>query len=153
VLRGPQGTLFGRNTIGGAVLMSTKKPGESFGGDVKVKVGNQGLLEAFGAIDLPFSESVAAPVSLGQRERDGYVKRIYDGLDLGNEDTNSINGSLHINPTENLTFVLRADRSEADENGSPFVFAGVNERQVFPAVTSVDAGCPGATFPPPSVPA
>src|SRR5690606_34690198 len=60
---------------------------------------------------------------------------------------------LHINPTENLTFVLRADRSEADENGSPFVFAGVNERQVFPAVTSVDAGCPGATFPPPSVPA
>lgn len=153
VLRGPQGTLFGRNTIGGAVLMSTKKPGESFGGDVKVKVGNQGLLEAFGAIDLPFSDSVAARVSFGQRERDGYVKRIYDGLDLGNEDTNSINGSLHINPTENLNFVLRADRSEADENGSPFVFAGVNERQVFPAVTSVDAGCPGATFPPPSVPA
>lgn len=153
VLRGPQGTLFGRNTIGGAVLMSSKKPGDTFGGDVRLKVGDEGLREAFGAIDLPFGDSVAARISFGDRERDGYVTRIYDGLDLGNENTSSINGSLHINSIPGLTLVLRADRSESDENGSPFVFAGINENQVFPAASSVDAGCPGATFPPPSVPA
>lgn len=153
VLRGPQGTLFGRNTIGGAVLMSTKNPGDTFGGEAKVKVGDDGLQEIFGAVDLPFSETVAARVSFGSRERDGYVKRVYDGLDLGNEDTTSVNGSLHINPVDNLNFIFRADYSEANENGSPFVFAGINENQAFPAASSVDAGCPGATMSPPTVPA
>ena len=152
VLRGPQGTLFGRNTIGGAVLMSTKKPGDTFGGDAKLKIGDDGLQEIFGAIDLPMGDKVAARISFGSRERDGYVTRIYDGLDLGNEDTSSFNGSLHIKPTDSLSFVIRADHSEANENGSPFVFASINERQAFPAASSVDAGCPGATMPPPSVP-
>lgn len=152
VLRGPQGTLFGRNTIGGAVLMSTKKPGDTFGGDAKLKLGDEGLQEFFGAVDLPMGDKVAARISFGSRERDGYVERIYDGVDLGNEDTSSFNGSLHINPTDSLSFVIRADSSKANENGSPFVFAGINERQAFPAASSVDAGCPGATMPPPSVP-
>jgi len=153
VLRGPQGTLFGRNTIGGAILMSTKNPGNEYGGNVKLKVGDEGLKEVFGAVDLPFSDTVAARLSFGKRERDGYVTRIYDDLDLGNEDTSSFNGSLHISPVDQFKVVLRADYSKANENGSPFVFAGINERQVFPAASSVDAGCPGATFPPPSVPA
>ena len=119
---------------------------------LKLKIGDEGLKEFFGAVDLPMGDKVAAWISFGSRERDGYVERIYDGLDLGNEDTSSFNGSLHINATDSLSFVIRADSSKANENGSPFVFAGINERQAFPAASSVDAGCPGATMPPPSVP-
>ncbi|GAB1269428.1 TonB-dependent receptor [Aurantivibrio infirmus] len=152
VLRGPQGTLFGRNTIGGAVLLSTTAPGSEFGGKVKFGVGSDSLREFFGAVDLPFSDSVAARVSLGSRERDGYVERIFDGLDLGNEDSYTLNGSLHIDPMDGLNFVIRADYTEEEENGSPFVFAAINENGVFPAAQSVREGCPGATFPPPSVP-
>lgn len=153
VLRGPQGTLFGRNTIGGAVLMTSKAPGDEFGGTLKASVGDEGLKEFFGAVDAPFSESVAARFSFGTRERDGYVTREYDGIDLGNEDTYSVNGSLHIEAADNFSVVLRADYAKEEENGSPFVFAAINENGVFPAAASVDAGCPGATFPPPSVPA
>ena len=152
VLRGPQGTLFGRNTIGGAILLTTTAPGDKFGGEIKVGTGSDGLLEFFGAADLPFSDNIAARVSLGGRKRDGYVTRIYDGLDLGNEDSYTVKGALHLDPTESLNIVLRGDYTKEDENGSPFVFAAINETATFPAVVSVGYGCPGATFPPPHVP-
>lgn len=153
VLRGPQGTLFGRNTIGGAVLLTTAKPGDEFGGKIKVGMGEDGLKELFGAVDLPFSDSMAARISYGSRKRDGYVDRIFDGEDLGNEDTYTVNGALHWDVIEDVGVVLRADYTEEDENGSPFVFAAINENAAFPAYQSRNAGCPGATFPPPSVPA
>ncbi|WP_317930539.1 TonB-dependent receptor [Halioxenophilus sp. WMMB6] len=152
ILRGPQGTLFGRNTIGGAVILTTQKPGDEFSGKVKVGVGDEGLFETFAALDLPITDTVAARLSIGARQRDGYVERIYDGLDLGNEDSYTVNGSLFWNATDEITVALRADYTEEDENGSPFVFAAINENAAFPAYQSVTAGCPGATFPPPSVP-
>lgn len=149
VLRGPQGTLFGRNTIGGAVLLTSQTPGDEFGGKVKVGFGEDNLFEFFGAVDLPFSDSVAARVSYGSRKRDGYVERQYDGLDLGNEDSFTLNGSLHWDASDSVDVVLRADYTEEDENGSPFVFAAITEGPpaVFGVAASVDAGCPGAAFP------
>lgn len=152
VLRGPQGTLFGRNTIGGAVLLTTRAPGDEFAGDVKLGIGDEGLFEFFGGVDLPLSDGIAARISYGTRTRDGYVTRVTDGIDLGNEDSWTLNASLHMDLSDTVNLVLRADVSEADENGSPFVTAALNENAAFPAYQSVLAGCPGATFPPPSVP-
>jgi len=153
VLRGPQGTLFGRNTIGGAVLMSTTRPGNEYGGVVRVGIGEDNLYEGFVAVDLPFSDQLAARVSAGVRQRDGYVTRLFDGVDLGNEDTWSAQGSLVWNPMDTLEIVARADYASEDENGSPFVFQTINESAAFVAAASRGAGCPGATFPPPFVPA
>lgn len=146
VLRGPQGTLFGRNTIGGAVLLTTNSPGDEFGGEVKASIGDDSLFEFFGALDLPMTDALAARVSLGARQRDGYVERIYDGVDLGNEDSYTFNGSLHGDLSDTVNFVLRADYTEEDENGSPFVFAGINQSQAFPKAISVANGCPGASM-------
>ena len=67
ILRGPQGTLFGRNTIGGAVLLTTTVPGDVFGGTVRVGVGDDNLREAFGALDLPVSDTLGFRVSAGTR--------------------------------------------------------------------------------------
>src|SRR5690606_10715822 len=78
VLRGPQGTLFGRNTIGGAVLMSTARPGSEFGGVVRVRAGEDSLYEGFAAVDLPFNDQLAARLSAGVRQRDCYVTRLVD---------------------------------------------------------------------------
>ncbi|MDX9874427.1 MAG: TonB-dependent receptor [Spongiibacteraceae bacterium] len=153
VLRGPQGTLFGRNTIGGAVLMSTVTPGDEFGGTIRAGIGDDNLYELFAAVDLPLADNLAARVSLGTKQRDGYVKRIHDGIDLGDDDTTTFQASLRWEPTDALRIVLRADHTEEDENGSPFVFKAINGSQAFPAASSAGAGCPGATFPPPSVPA
>lgn len=152
ILRGPQGTLFGRNTIGGAVLLTTTLPGKEFGGTARVGLGDDNLYEGFVAVDLPLADSLAARVSVGARQRDGYVTRVYDGLDLGNENTYTLQSSLQWQPSDSLSLTLRGDYTKEDEHGSPFVFATINGTQAFPAAISRGAGCPGATFPPPSVP-
>jgi iron complex outermembrane receptor protein len=152
VLRGPQGTLFGRNTIGGAVLLTSNQPGAGAGNTIRVGTGSDSLFEAFGAFDIPLGGQFSARASAGYRRRDGYVTRLVDGVDLGDE--NSFTGQLALRwePSDALTFTLRGDYAHEDENGSPFVFLAINERATFVAASSVAAGCPGATFPPPFVP-
>jgi iron complex outermembrane receptor protein len=146
VLRGPQGTLFGRNTIGGAILISTREPGDEFGGTVRAGLGADNLLDGFLALDTPFSEAVKARFAFGIRKQDGYVTRP-DGTDLG--DTNTFTGTMKwlFTPSEKIRVRLAADYTKADENGSPLVFAAINESATFPRVASQDAGCPGVVFP------
>ncbi|AKH43099.1 iron complex outermembrane receptor protein [Altererythrobacter atlanticus] len=154
VLRGPQGTLFGRNTIGGAILVRTKEPefGE-FSGTGRFRVGEDDLYEGFAALNIPIGDTVAARVSGGFRNRDGYVIRSFDGLDLGNDNSHTFNGALRWEPSSSFELSLRGDYTKRDENGAPFVFAGINETAPVPAIVSVAAGCPGATMPFPGTPA
>jgi iron complex outermembrane recepter protein len=152
ILRGPQGTLFGRNTIGGAVLLTTTLPGQEFGGELKAGVGDDNLREGFVAVNLPVGETVAGRFSVGARKRDGYVTRIFDGVDLGDENTVTAQTSWQLKASDKLTVTLRGDYTHEDENGSPFVFAAINENQAFPAARSAGSGCPLATFPAPVLP-
>ncbi|WP_338240877.1 TonB-dependent receptor [Aurantiacibacter hainanensis] len=148
VLRGPQGTLFGRNTIGGAILVRTREPEfNEFSARGRFRVGEYDLVEGFAALNLPISDTIAARVSGGFRNRDGYVIRAFDGLDLGNEDSVTVNGALRFEPTPDFELQVRADYTKRDENGAPFVFAGINENAPVAAIVSVAAGCPGATIP------
>jgi iron complex outermembrane receptor protein len=148
VLRGPQGTLFGRNTIGGAILVRTKQPELGvWGGRARVRVGEYNLREGFAALNIPLASTLAARVSGGYRKRDGYVIRAVDGLDLGNEDGYSFNGALKWQPSSDFDLYLRGDYSKRKEHGAPFVFAGINEQAPVAAIASVGAGCPGATIP------
>lgn len=148
VLRGPQGTLFGRNTIGGAVLVRTKEPeiGE-LSGRGRFRVGADDWFEGFAALNLPIGDTAAARVSGGFRKRDGYVIRAFDGLDLGNENVTAMNAAFRWEPTAAFDISLRADYTNRDENGAPFTFAGINESAPVAAIVSVAAGCPGATIP------
>ncbi len=148
VLRGPQGTLFGRNTIGGAILVRTRKPqmGE-LGGKARFRVGQDNLYDGFGAVNVPLGEKAAGRLAGGFRKRHGYVTRASDGLELGNDDSYSLNGGLNWKPSERFDLFVRGDYSNRDENGAPFTFAGINESAPVPAIVSVAAGCPGATIP------
>jgi iron complex outermembrane receptor protein len=154
VLRGPQGTLFGRNTIGGAVLITTIDPGDEFGGEVRAELGDDNLIDALVALDVPLSDTFKTRVSVGMRKQDGYVERP-DGTDLG--DTNTFMGMVKAvwTPTEKVRATFAFDYTKSDENGSPLVFAAMNEAATFPRVASLDAGCPGLTdgaVPPPGLP-
>ncbi|PCI53407.1 MAG: TonB-dependent receptor [Alphaproteobacteria bacterium] len=148
VLRGPQGTLFGRNTIGGAILIRSKEPEfDRVKGTGKLRIGDDNLVEAFAALNVPLSDTLAVRGSVGLRKREGYVTRVFDGLDLGDDDTYTLKASLKWEPTDSFNFLLRADYTDENENGSPFVFAGINESAAVAAIVSVAAGCPGATIP------
>jgi len=154
VLRGPQGTLFGRNTIGGAILVTTVEPGDEFGGTFRGGFGSDSLIDAFAAFDAPFSDSVKSRFSVGVRQQDGYVTRA-DGSDLGDTDTWTATAKFVVEPSDTFRATLGLDYTEADENGTPLVFAAMTETAAFPRVASLDAGCPGLTdgaVPPPGLP-
>jgi len=143
VLRGPQGTLFGRNTIGGAILLTTHEPGDEFGGAVRVEAGSGQLGEFFGAIDAPFSDTVKSRFSFGIRKQDGYVIRNFDGQDLGDTNTYTATAKIKWKPSDAFSATFSLDYTKADENGTALVFAAMNEAATFPRAASFDAGCPG----------
>jgi iron complex outermembrane receptor protein len=154
VLRGPQGTLFGRNTIGGAVLITTTDPGDDVGGEFRAELGNDNLMDGQVSLDIPFSEKLKTRLSLGMRRQDGYVTRP-DGTDLGDTDTffGMFKGVWTPSDRVRATFIV--DMTSSNENGTPLVFAAINEGATFPRVASLDAGCPGLTdgaVPPPGLP-
>jgi iron complex outermembrane receptor protein len=147
ILRGPQGTLFGRNTIGGAVLLTTNQPGDDAGNTVRVGFGEDNLYEAFGAFDLPLSGNWSSRLALGMRKRDGYVTREFDGKDLGDENMATGQIALRYNPSDVFDMTLRGDYTKEDENGSPFVFRSINEAATFVGAASIAAGCPNILDP------
>ncbi len=80
VLKGPQGTLFGRNTIGGAISIVTHDPGKEFRLVGDITTGSYNLLKARGTVDLPITESLLSSVTFAVTNRQGFLKRIpYDG--------------------------------------------------------------------------
>jgi len=152
ILRGPQGTLFGKNSVGGAILLTTVEPGDEFGGTVRAGFGSDSLMDLFVAFDAPFSDTVKSRFSFGAREQDGYVTRLQTGEDLGDTSVWTATGKLVFEPSDNFRAKIQFDYTEADENGNPFVFAASTESAIFQIIASRDAGCPGATFPPPGIP-
>lgn len=76
VLKGPQGTLFGRNTIGGAISIVTRDPGEKFAARGDVTTGSFNLLQVRGSVDIPITEGLGSIFSFGVKSRDGFLERI-----------------------------------------------------------------------------
>ncbi len=82
VLKGPQGTLFGRNTIGGAISIVTHEPGDEFSFSGDVTTGSFELLQVRGTVDIPLSDSLKSSVSFSMKDSRGYMKRIaYPGFE------------------------------------------------------------------------
>lgn len=80
ILRGPQGTLFGKNTIAGAVSLTTVKPDGNFGGYITAEYGNYDLFTAKGSVNIPLIEDkLYSKFSLIRKTRDGYVENLFEG--------------------------------------------------------------------------
>lgn len=128
VLRGPQGTLFGRNTIGGAVsLYSTKPDVDSFFGKVLATVGDYNKRNMKASFNIPLGDTLAANIAISSKKRDGYVENRGSGTDLGDED--SIAGRIGIRwmPIDDLTIDFAADYSKEREAPSANVLIYVDE--------------------------
>lgn len=121
VLRGPQGTLFGRNTIGGAVSVVFNKPQiDVREGYASLTVGNDSWVEAEGAVNLPLGHNIAARVSGGFTERDGYAESDFaPEIDFGNQESHQFRGQLLWEPHEQFTANFSLDYYTQDQNSLP----------------------------------
>ena len=122
VLRGPQGTLFGRNNVGGAIKLHTKKPSAEAGGYVDATYGTDNLFRLKGSFDAPMGDNAAFKLSGLYGRQDGYVDRPAGG-DLGNQEVFAVRGAWLWEPTDNLEVLLAADASKEDDNGPAFTLA------------------------------
>jgi iron complex outermembrane receptor protein len=130
VLKGPQGTLFGRNTVGGAILLTPTRPGDVFSGYVEAAVGSYGLLEIEAAADIPVSDTLRIRVAGQAIESEGYQTNVAPGplfgSKLGGEKTRSARLTAVWEPTaeiENTTIFVYDDK---ETNGRGTVFQAAN---------------------------
>ena len=119
VLRGPQGTLFGRNTISGAVNITTKKPDtEEFHGDLSIDVGDRNFVHARGSLNIPIVEDkLAIKLFAEGLEKDGYIDNITTGNDdLGSKDRSSGRFQLRYTPGDQTTVDLSVSAYESESD-------------------------------------
>lgn len=121
VLRGPQGTLYGRNAIGGTVNVITRDPGDSFRGQVRLTLGDYGLVRPEASVSGPLGEKVAFSLSGRYSRRNGYIDELTpQQKDLWNENRHAARGKLKFTPSDDLLIVLAADYSRSRERINGF---------------------------------
>lgn len=116
VLRGPQGTLYGRNTTGGAINLVTRRPGDAFGGDFSVQLGNFSNVRIGGAVDLPLGDRVKLRLAGYSLDRDGYTENLGTGNDVDGRDQWAFRGTMTFELGDNTSATLIAGRYEEDSS-------------------------------------
>ncbi|MEM6627384.1 MAG: TonB-dependent receptor [Pseudomonadota bacterium] len=112
VLRGPQGTLFGKNTTGGAVNIIMREPGEEFGGYVEAGYGSFNRIKLRGSVDIPISENARTKFSAFHIKDDGWLKNTSLDDDFNDKDATGLRGALSFDITDTLTWDFVADYVE-----------------------------------------
>ncbi|MBJ2138139.1 TonB-dependent receptor [Paraglaciecola chathamensis] len=126
VLRGPQGTLFGRNATGGAIRYITKKPHDTFEAKVKASIGSFNRTSVSGDVNLPVSDDSALKLTVASTTSDGYVENKAGGHDVGDEDTRIFRAQWLTQATDDIEIVVSGDYSKTDTNGAPSVTLAIN---------------------------
>jgi iron complex outermembrane receptor protein len=115
VLKGPQGTLYGRNTTGGAIKITTKMPDYSgVDGDVKIGYGNHNAQSVSASVNLPIVDNRIAMTLNGQYSKDnGFGRDLSNGADLQNNESEAFRGALRFDVTDKLQIVVRGEWAHA----------------------------------------
>jgi iron complex outermembrane receptor protein len=123
VLRGPQGTLFGRNTTGGAISITTRKPAREFGYAVDLAAGDFGHREVRATVDLPINEDAGTKFTLLRVTEDGYARSVTTGETLNGEDTFGARAALRWDITEAIEWnasIEWLDQQKTTIGSAPF---------------------------------
>lgn len=118
VIRGPQGTVFGQNSTGGAINVVSKMPDTSgASGYGEIVLGNYNAQAVKGGINLPLSEAVAIRASVSHRQHDGYTLNLANGQDLDDENITSYRAQLLWQPSDSISALLSYSGYDSDMNG------------------------------------
>ncbi|HET8697294.1 MAG TPA: TonB-dependent receptor [Gammaproteobacteria bacterium] len=150
VLRGPQGTLFGKNTTAGAITVVTRKPSFDPEYDFEVGAGNDGFGQLKGSLSGPLGEKVAGRLSFSRTRRDGNLYNVATGEKVNELDNTGFRGQLLFTPTDRTDVTLAIDNARQRPNGYAQVLAGVAPT-LRPAYRQFDAIIADLGYTPPSL--
>jgi iron complex outermembrane receptor protein len=125
VLRGPQGTLFGKNTTAGAFNITTRKPSFTPGGGFEVSYGNYGYIQAKASLTGPLTKKLAGRISFSGTQRDGLIRNWSTGQRVNDINNIGTRGQLLFTPTDNIDITLAGDYTQQRPNGYAQIVAGV----------------------------
>lgn len=147
VLRGPQGTLFGRNASAGLIHVITAKPSQKFGATAEATYGNYDAIRFVGGVTGPLSDTLSARMDGVYFKRDGFLKDVVSGRRINNRDRWLLRGQLLLEPTSDLSVRLIGDYAKRSEEccGAAFLPA----RNVTTSTPGVAGG--NLTFSPNSI--
>ena len=125
VLRGPQGTLFGKNTTAGAFNVTTRKPSFTPGANFELSFGNYGYIQAKGSITGPLTKKIAGRLSFSGTQRDGLLENVRTSKKVNDINNLGFRGQLLITPTDRIKITLIGDLTRQRPDGFAQVIAGV----------------------------
>ncbi|HEJ1734972.1 TonB-dependent receptor [Pseudomonas aeruginosa] len=128
LLRGPQGTLFGKNTTAGVLNISTRAPTFTAERTVEVSGGQDGYFQGRGTVSGPLGETLAGRLSAYRTRDDGYIKNIHDDNYLNGGERQGARGQLLFEPNEDFSLRWIADYNEEDSSNGSMVVYGAAER-------------------------
>lgn len=127
VLRGPQGTLFGKNTTAGAFNITTRKPSFTPGADFELSYGNYNFVQAKASVTGPLSKTLALRVSFSGTQRNGVIENVRTGQYTNTLNNLGLRGSLLWKPSSKLSITISGDGTNQRPDGYAQVVAGVVE--------------------------
>jgi iron complex outermembrane recepter protein len=127
ILRGPQGTLFGKNTTAGAFNITSKKPSSEPSARVELSYGNYNFMQAKASVSGPINKVLSTRISFSGTQRDGTVFNTFDQQRYNGLNNIGVKGQLRFNPNEKLDVIFIGDYNNQRPDGSSLVVAGVTQ--------------------------
>ncbi|AOR80493.1 TonB-dependent receptor [Novosphingobium resinovorum] len=147
VLRGPQGTLYGRNTTGGAISFITKDPDDKLGASIQATGGNYNLWGLTGILNVPITDGVGARFVAVRSQHDGYGKSANTGDDLMSDDSTYLRAKIKADTGGPLTAAATVDYQKNNAGGLISKLTGITDAATSPAIREVAAEVYGTTSP------
>ena len=142
VLRGPQGTLFGANTIGGVINVITKQPTGEFGGSGRLTVGNYGRFDVMGSVDFPITEQLSGKVTAMHKGYDGFYREKTTGKRTGGQNVTTGRAYLKYENDDDFHATLQFEYGRGRNDSPPVVNYATPDMALYSAEDSHVIGGP-----------